>query len=462
MSKLWMKWFGGMVPRRGEQHLTDKRLEETGYFRQAPVNPNFEVESGINATEAENCNLYSGELRPLHKPALAHRFCRPGDACWHVPIPDDPSLPPPPPPPEPPFCLPVVITGQPGPPVCTYYGCDALNELFNPYIGLNTFGQWPFLDPTYSNTVPEKFAKTAGVTSGLEFLAFPSGGTYGSPPSGGWESAAITTVDLCDVSPRCVGNYDVSFGSNYTCLLENDAGLWGVKSPSIALATILRSVGRAAVVFSTVNNAYGTGESGSTFGADKRILVRLHNNYSFAPKYSVEIEAPGMGSWVTDLGDDSESLSDKLFIVRIGCSNYNYQLHEDPPPYSKTSWHLKGDVIAEWKLVRLDGSIMAQSSNAVTDVVIAQTFNNVKDASAPLVEENKIQANSGDSFSYMLPDIYTYNLSMNLGIEARDQFGTLIDSGGYPAFPTDEEIIKALQRNHADYIDPNLDCRDPL
>ena len=84
-----LKWFGGMIPRRGRQHLP------------AP-----------HATEAENCNLYSGELRPLRQPALAHQFCRPDQECWRTPIPDDPSVPPEPPP-EPPACIPVTIVTQP-------------------------------------------------------------------------------------------------------------------------------------------------------------------------------------------------------------------------------------------------------------------------------------------------------------------------------------------------------------
>jgi len=87
MAFISLKWFAGMVPRRGNQHLN------------AP-----------HATEAENCNLYSGELRPLHKPALAHRFCRPEDDCWRQPFPDDPSVPPVEPP-EPPNCIPVAANG---------------------------------------------------------------------------------------------------------------------------------------------------------------------------------------------------------------------------------------------------------------------------------------------------------------------------------------------------------------
>ena len=87
MSRISLKWFGGMVPRRGEQHLP----------------------RSLHATEAENCNLYSGELRPLKKPSLSHQFCRPDEDCWRSPLPDDPSVPPPEPPPEPPLCVPVAI-----------------------------------------------------------------------------------------------------------------------------------------------------------------------------------------------------------------------------------------------------------------------------------------------------------------------------------------------------------------
>lgn len=89
MSRISLKWFGGMIPRRGEQHL--------------PV---------PHATEAENCNLYSGELRPLRQPSLTHQFCRPEEECFRSPLPPDPSIPPPEPPIEPPQCVPVQILSQ--------------------------------------------------------------------------------------------------------------------------------------------------------------------------------------------------------------------------------------------------------------------------------------------------------------------------------------------------------------
>jgi hypothetical protein len=63
MAVISLKWFGGMIPRAGEQHLPPP-----------------------HATEAENCSLYSGELRPLKKPALAHRFWSPTEADIFPPI----------------------------------------------------------------------------------------------------------------------------------------------------------------------------------------------------------------------------------------------------------------------------------------------------------------------------------------------------------------------------------------
>ena len=71
MSLINLLWFGGMIPRAGEQHMPPP-----------------------HASEAENTNLYSGELRPLHKPSLAHRFAAPGDDDFITFPPIDPSLPP--------------------------------------------------------------------------------------------------------------------------------------------------------------------------------------------------------------------------------------------------------------------------------------------------------------------------------------------------------------------------------
>ena len=51
MATIVLKPFGGLVPRRGEQHL-----------------------SSLHATVAVNAHLYSGELRPINGPALAHVF----------------------------------------------------------------------------------------------------------------------------------------------------------------------------------------------------------------------------------------------------------------------------------------------------------------------------------------------------------------------------------------------------
>ena len=180
MSKIWLKWFGGMVPRQGEQHLNPKRLEETGLFRRPPVNPNVEIERGVHATEAENCNLYSGELRPLHKPALAHHFCQPGDECWHVPIPDDPSVPPPEPPPPPPNCVPVVITGQPGPPVCKYYACDAFDSALSGIVTASAGNAW---------TMEEQVNPYPSLTGGLGLSWF------GTPTN-----TAVNWMDTCNPS----------------------------------------------------------------------------------------------------------------------------------------------------------------------------------------------------------------------------------------------------------------------
>lgn len=85
--------FGGMVPRRGEQHLDEPY-----------------------AVEATNTDLDSGELRPLIEPTLAHTF-GPG------PQPNEPTppgiIPPTGPdgdpgggPPTPPGCIPVTITSK--------------------------------------------------------------------------------------------------------------------------------------------------------------------------------------------------------------------------------------------------------------------------------------------------------------------------------------------------------------
>lgn len=84
MALISLKWFGGMVPRMGEQHLPP-----------------------IAATDAQNTNLYSGELRPMVVPALAHVFPEPTADDFKDP-PDPPKLPPPPP-----GCIAVAITVEP-------------------------------------------------------------------------------------------------------------------------------------------------------------------------------------------------------------------------------------------------------------------------------------------------------------------------------------------------------------
>lgn len=110
MAKIFLKEFGGMVPRIGEQHLSIRRkLNETGFFGGRPPEPSREIMSWPHATEAENCRLFSGELRPLKQPALFHQFCRPGEPCFNSPLPGDPSIPPPDPPDPPPVCEAVMI-----------------------------------------------------------------------------------------------------------------------------------------------------------------------------------------------------------------------------------------------------------------------------------------------------------------------------------------------------------------
>ncbi len=129
MSKIWLKEFGGMVPRIGEQHLSaQRRIAETGYFPGRGQAKDREIMSWPHATEAENCHLFSGELRPLKQPQLTHTFCRPDEECWRAPIPVDPSIPPPEPPEPPPGCVPVVITQQlPLSDFCKEYACDAVD-----------------------------------------------------------------------------------------------------------------------------------------------------------------------------------------------------------------------------------------------------------------------------------------------------------------------------------------------
>lgn len=105
MSNITLKAFGGMVPRRGEQHLDTN-----------------------HATDAENANLYSGELRPLNKPSLAHEFCKPDQPCFVSP---KPIVPPIVRPPIPEDCIPPVIIQQPedvggeGGTPCLEYDCAA-------------------------------------------------------------------------------------------------------------------------------------------------------------------------------------------------------------------------------------------------------------------------------------------------------------------------------------------------
>lgn len=141
MSSIFLKFFGGMIPRLGEQHLNvEDRLGKTGFFATSGNQPaSGVVMSNPQATEAENCNLYSGELRPLTKPALSHQFCRPGEPCWFVPIvPEQPPVIPP----EPPGCIPVVITQQPGVPLAPIGTPATFTVGVNPDATTPVFYQW--------------------------------------------------------------------------------------------------------------------------------------------------------------------------------------------------------------------------------------------------------------------------------------------------------------------------------
>lgn len=88
MSNIAIKAFGGMVPRRGDSYLDTHA-----------------------ATDAENAYLYSGELRPLNKPSLAHEFCKPDQPCFVSP---NPIVPPIVRPPIPEDCIAPLIVTQPG------------------------------------------------------------------------------------------------------------------------------------------------------------------------------------------------------------------------------------------------------------------------------------------------------------------------------------------------------------
>lgn len=113
MSRIFLKWFAGMIPRQGEQHLKASKIAETGLFWEPPQQRDEQLApQQVHATEAENCRLYSGELRPLNRPALAHAFARPGDRDFYAPTVEDPSYPPDQPV-EPPECIAPTITQQP-------------------------------------------------------------------------------------------------------------------------------------------------------------------------------------------------------------------------------------------------------------------------------------------------------------------------------------------------------------
>lgn len=107
MAAIVMTVFGGMVPRRGEQHL--------------------EV---VSASDAENTLLYSGELRALNRPSIAHRFAQPGDRNFV-----SPALPPGQQP---------TVPGDPIPPDAELgYSASALHDKI---LELEPAGYWPMDD----------------------------------------------------------------------------------------------------------------------------------------------------------------------------------------------------------------------------------------------------------------------------------------------------------------------------
>ena len=113
-----------MVPRVGEQHL------DTPY-----------------ATEAENTNLYSGELRPLHKPTLAHVFCQPGDACFYGPKDPEPPIIVPPPPPN---CVAPVIENTD----LTRYEDSCIGDIWQFQVIINSDASGPLQYRWYKNGNP--------------------------------------------------------------------------------------------------------------------------------------------------------------------------------------------------------------------------------------------------------------------------------------------------------------------
>lgn len=171
MALISLLWFGGMAPRYGEQHL-----------------------SKPHATEAENCKLYSGELRPLTKPALAHQFCRPGEPCWFVPLTPEPPVENPP---EPPACVPVVITSQPTSPL-VLVGSPATFS-----VGVNTDATAPVNYQWYRNNelMPGEVASALVVNVTAENL-YDYYAVSVQNPCG--EAVSIPAKPNPDIPPECL------------------------------------------------------------------------------------------------------------------------------------------------------------------------------------------------------------------------------------------------------------------
>jgi len=282
MSKIFLKWFSGMRPRMGDQHLTNQRLAETGYFRAPQRNPETEALGGqVHAVEAENCNLYSGELRPLKAPALAHTFCRPTDDCWRGPPPDDPSIPPVEPP-EPPDCIPIAIESQaPVFTTCLEYECDAAQE------GAYSAGIshiWPLDDPSpaYSPTyVPYEWRKTRGTLYEMRDINVAGPDTL---LWGNWGTGSVITNErfgpnYVGCSPNYVA-YDVQAGvGGYSWKLHpHPFGAVG-EDPSRRGFFIFNDVDPdfneiAAAVAYADKSVYPDGTSGTTQNFDQWVRVQ--------------------------------------------------------------------------------------------------------------------------------------------------------------------------------------------
>ena len=342
----------------------------------------------------------------------------------------------------------------PGTP-CKQYECDALLEVFSTYIGSSSFGQWPLFDPDVGN-MPTRLIKSGGGVLDLQLMPSNPGSGYDTNPAiYGYSKQLVTTLDTC--GNYCLGNYDRASPPDRTIDLENESTLWGVSMPSVAFSVMLNSVGNAFTIFSTTTAVYFTNEAQNQQAGGEAISVAIDNNYYFNPKYAIKFLALGV-SWNATL--PSENIGNKLLIVRIGSSNLRYQL-TDGFAYSKTSWDGIHDVSIEYSFVNPDGSIHAEGANQWLDQRFVQTFNNVNDSNAPLLDSHKLQSTVGDSLSFLLPSqggAYAYDLSMNLGISDRSATGTISGANGFPDFPSNEEIISGMLQNQTDYIDPNPDC----